>query len=49
MNNSYFSKTALVRFQYQPVSSDVNEVFFEEKQDISNKSEKSRKRQNFTE
>ena len=34
INGSYFSKIALVRFQYEPVSLDVTEVCFEEKQDI---------------
>ena len=34
--NSYFSKMALVGFQYEPVRLDVNEVCFEEEQDIPN-------------
>ena len=34
---------ALVGFQYEPVSLDVNEVCFEEEQDIPNTREKSRK------
>ena len=34
---------ALVRFQYEPVSLHVNEVCFEEEQDIPNTREKSRK------
>ena len=41
--NSYFSKMALVGFQYEPVRLDVNEVCFEEEQDIPNTWEKSRK------
>ena len=40
---------ALVGFQYESVSLDVNEVCFEEKQDIPNTREKSRKSQNVTE
>ena len=36
---------ALARFQYEAVSLDVNEVCFEEEQDIPNSSEKSRKSQ----
>ena len=36
LNSSYFSKMALVGFQYEPVSLDVNEVCFEEGQDIPN-------------
>ena len=37
------SKMALVGFQHEPVSLDVNEVCFEEEQDIPNAREKSRK------
>ena len=40
MNSSYFSKMALVANQYEPVSSDVNKVCFEEQQDIPNTREK---------
>ena len=40
---------ALVGFQYEPVSLDVNEVCFEEERDIFDTSEKSRKSENFTE
>ena len=40
---------ALVGFQYEPVSLDLNEVCFEEEQDIPNASEKSRKSQIVTE
>ena len=40
---------ALVGFQYEPVSLDVNEVCFEEEQDIPNTREKSRKSQSVTE
>ena len=40
---------ALVGFQYEPVSLDVNEVCFKEEQDISNTREKSKKRQSVTE
>ena len=36
---------ALVGLQYEPVSSDVNEVCFEEEQDIPHTREKSVKRQ----
>ena len=35
-------------FQYEPVSLDVNEVCFEEEQDIPNTREKSRKSQSVT-
>ena len=35
---------SLAEFQYEPVSLDVNEVCFEEEQDIPNTREKSRKR-----
>ena len=35
----------LVGFQYEPVSLDVNEIFFKEKPDIPNSSENSRKSQ----
>ena len=48
-NSSYFTKMALVEFQHEPVSLDVNEVCFEEEQDIPNRWEKSRKRQSVTE
>ena len=34
---------ALLGFQYEPVSFDVNEVYFVEGQDIPNMGEKSRK------
>ena len=40
---------ALSGVQCEPVSLDVNELCFEEEQDISNTHEKSRKRQNVTE
>ena len=40
---------ALGGFRYEPVSLYVNEVCFEEEQDIPNTREKSRKRQSFTE
>ena len=40
---------ALVEFQYEPVSLDVNKVCFEEEQDIYNTREKSRKSQSVTE
>ena len=40
---------ALAGFQYEPVSLDVNEVCFEEEQDIPNMREKSRKSQSVTE
>ena len=40
---------ALVGFQYDPVSLDVNKVCFEEEQDISNTREKSRTTQSVTE
>ena len=36
----------LVRFQYEPVSLDVNEVCLDEEQDIPNTGEKSSKSQN---
>ena len=49
MNNSYFSKMALVGFHYEPVSLDVNKVCFAEEQDIPNTREKSRKRQRVSE
>ena len=39
----------LVGFQYEPGSFDVNEVYFEEEQDIPNTREKSRKSQSVTE
>ena len=39
----------LVGFQYEPVSLDVNEVYFEVEQDIPNTREKSRKIQSVTE
>ena len=39
----------LVGFQYEPGSFDVNEVCFEEEQDIPNTREKSRKSQSVTE
>ena len=40
---------ALVGFQYEPVSLDVNEVCFEVELDIPNTCEKSRKSQSVTE
>ena len=40
---------ALVGFQCEPVSLDVNEICFEDEQDIPNTREKSRKSQSFTE
>ena len=40
---------ALVGFQYEPVCLDVNEVCFEEEQEILNIREKSRKSQSVTE
>ena len=40
---------ALARFQYEPVSLDVNKVCFEEEQDIRNMHQKSRKSQNVIE
>ena len=43
INSSYFSKMALVGFQYEPVSLDVVKVCFEEEQDIPDTCEKSRK------
>ena len=49
MKSSYFSKMALVECQYESVSLDVNEVCFEEKQDISNTHENSRKSQSVNE
>ena len=49
MNNSYFSKMALVGFHYEPVSLDVNKVCFAEEQDIPNTREKSRKCQRVSE
>ena len=39
---------ALVGLQYEPVKLDVNEVCFDEEQDISNTCEKSKKDQNVT-
>ena len=39
----------LVGFQYELVSLDVNEVCFDEEQDIPNTREKLRKRQSITE
>ena len=39
----------LVGFQYEPASLDVNEVYFDEKQDSPNAREKSRKSQSVTE
>ena len=49
INSSYFSKMALVGFQYEPVSLDIAKVCFEEEQDIPNIREKSRKSQSVTE
>ena len=40
---------ALVEFQYEPLSLVINEVCFEEEQDIPNTREKSRKSKSFTE
>ena len=40
---------ALVEFQYEPVSLDVNEVCFKKEQDIPYTREKSRKCQSVTE
>ena len=39
---------ALVGLQYEPLKLDVNEVCFDEEQDISNTCEKSKKDQNVT-
>ena len=39
---------ALVRFQYEPLSLDINKVCFEEGQDILNTPENSRKNQSVT-
>ena len=39
---------ALVGFQYEPVSLDVNDVCFEEEQNISNTRKISRKSKGFT-
>ena len=39
INSSYFSKMALVGFQYEPVSLDVSKVYFEEEQDIPKKNQ----------
>ena len=49
INSKHFSKMALVGFRFEPVSLDVNKVCFEEKQDIPNTREKSRKSQGVTE
>ena len=49
INSSYFGKIALVGFQYEHVSLDVNEICFEEEQDIPNTREKSRKSKSITE
>ena len=46
---TYVIKMALIGLQIEPVSLDVNEVYFEEKQDIPNMREKSRKIQSVTE
>ena len=48
INNSDFSKIALVGLQYEPVSLNVNKVCFDEEQDIPNTREKSRKSQRVT-
>ena len=40
---------ALVGFQHEPANLDVNEICFEERQDIPNTREKSRKSQSVTE
>ena len=39
---------AFVGFQYEPLSLDVNEVCFQEEQDIHNTHEKSKNIQSFT-
>ena len=39
----------LVGFQYEPVILDVNEVYFDQEQDIPNTCEKYRKNQDVTE
>ena len=49
INSSYFSKMALVGFQYKPVSLGANEVCFEEEQGVPNTREKSRKSESVTE
>ena len=49
INSSCFSKMASVRFQYEPVSLDLNEVWFEEEQDSPITGEKLRKSQSVTE
>ena len=49
INKSYFSKIALVGFQYEPFGLDVNEVCFNEEQDSPNTREISRKSQSVTE
>ena len=47
---AYVIKMALIGLQNEPVSLDVNEVYFEEKQDIPNiREKKSRKIQSVTE
>ena len=46
---AYVIQMALIGLQNEPVSLDVNEVYFEEKQDIPNMREKSRKIQSVTE
>ena len=47
--SSYFSKMALVGFQYEPVGLDVHEVCFKEEQDIPSTCQKSKKSQSVTE
>ena len=45
---NYYFKICLVGFQYEPISLDVNKVYFEEKQDILNTREKLEKGQSVT-
>ena len=49
INNGCFRKTVLVGFQCEPVDLDVNEVSFDEEQDIPNTHVKSRKCQSVSE
>ena len=46
---SYFSKMAIVGFQYEPASLVVNKVCFDKEQNIPNTREKSRKSQSVSE
>ena len=46
---SYFCKIALVGLQYEPMSFDVQEICFDEEQNILDTREKSRKSQSVTE